>query len=342
MEGNAIFGNFGGSVNSEGAYEVSFGNVPEGTIVDDVFRKARWEEIQKALDLTSGSGQTILPLYVDPDIIDRTRRDTPLVEVIRKVTNKGRTADYNAITAKGGARFRSEANAESNLSAADDTYARASTAIKYCYAVGSVTGPAKAALASYTNATALEIQNKTKDLYRLVDNVLINGDTSTQTSAREIQAGDEFDGFIALVTTNTTANGATNSDLIEDIRAARDSAYNNGGVTDLLVMYSNTKSVLEGQIMSYQRYIDKTELAFGTKVSAFDDMAIVKDRYMPSTAASRQVLVLDTSVCEQRILQDATLEELAQTGDSKPFMIKWYGALIVKAETFCARVTGCN
>ena len=48
------------------------------------------------------AGLSLIPIYVDPIIIDETRKFTTLVELIPRVTNQGTTADYNRMTAKGG------------------------------------------------------------------------------------------------------------------------------------------------------------------------------------------------------------------------------------------------
>ena len=69
-----------------------------------------------------------------------------MVELIPRVTNQGTTAEWNQITAKGGAVTAAE---DAALSDVTDTYDRQSTAIKYLYAVGRVTGPTRAAQPSY-------------------------------------------------------------------------------------------------------------------------------------------------------------------------------------------------
>ena len=93
------------------------------------------------------AGYAMIPVYVDPMIIDQTRKYTPLVELIPRVTNRGIYADYNKITAKGGASTGAE---NGDLVESDTTYDRASTAIKYLYAVGGVTGQTNVAQPAYT------------------------------------------------------------------------------------------------------------------------------------------------------------------------------------------------
>ena len=88
----------------------------------------------------------MIPIYVDPRIVDTTRKETPLVELIPRVANQGMYADYNKITAKGGGFTAAE---DAALSETNTTYDRASTVIKFLYAVGRVTGPTQAAMPSY-------------------------------------------------------------------------------------------------------------------------------------------------------------------------------------------------
>ena len=138
-----------------GGYYASFKSLPHGTVyheggradwnvsTKEYFGVDRRSEIKsmfqpefKAFLTTSGgagtAGYAMIPIYVDPRVVDRTRKYTPLVEIMPRVTNLGVTADYNVITAKGGAMTLSE---DSALAETDTTYDRQSTAIKYLYAV---------------------------------------------------------------------------------------------------------------------------------------------------------------------------------------------------------------
>src|SRR3972149_11499207 len=114
------------------------GGMPDKMVVSDGLsdydlRKSIASEImeggftlRKALSTTlstysAGTLPVLIPVYVDPEIIDLTRRATPLVELIPRVTNYGRTAEYNQITALGSAKALPE---DSALAEADDTYVR--------------------------------------------------------------------------------------------------------------------------------------------------------------------------------------------------------------------------
>ena len=45
----------------------------------------------------------MIPVYLSPMMIDQSRKRTPLVELLPRVTNLGMYADYNKMTAKGAA-----------------------------------------------------------------------------------------------------------------------------------------------------------------------------------------------------------------------------------------------
>jgi len=45
---------------------------------------------------------------------------------------------------------------------------------------------------------------------------------------------------------------------------------------------------------------------------------------------SKSIMALDMAQIQNRILQDYTYEPLAKTNDSDAFMVKYYGAVVVK------------
>jgi len=86
--------------------------------------------------------------------------------------------------------------------------------------------------------------------------------------------------------------------------------------------------------------VNTQQIAFGITAVTFEGVPIVTSLAMPTTTNSRELHLWDTSVSELRVLQDATFEELAKTEDSYKFMVKFYGALIIKHEAFCYRTYG--
>jgi len=218
-----------------GNYGVTFLNTPNHTVYSnpmgvamkgveysgsttlEALRSQHSEIAMKALSTTAGgagtAGYAMVPIFVDPRVVDQTRKYTPLVELVPRVTNQGMYADYNIITAKGGGVTAIE---DAVLTETNTTYDRASTAIKFLYAIGRVTGPAIAAMPAWslggltpaggatggfndqnaTNAKQMEVLVKTREIKELEESLIINGDASDDAT--------EFSGIVKLM-------GATNT-----------------------------------------------------------------------------------------------------------------------------------
>lgn len=346
-----------------------------GEIAEDMgFAKAVYEgesgtqlngfSLRKALSTTlatysAGTLAVLIPVYVDPEIIDETRKATPLVELIPRVTNYGKSADYNVITALGGAQPLGE---DASLTEQNDTYTRRSVSVKYLYSVGRVTGPMFAAskqyLASggYVDALSLEVKNKTLALKRLEEAMILLGDTSADwtdpSSSLTYAAAYSYNGLYQLVS-NANSNGlggaagyATDLAGVKiSIGAIRDgirTARTAGGEPNLIVCdyatYDNIKALIQDQL----RYVSTTTIAWGITTMSFEGLPIIASRFLSTTAATttatpqtaRSLYILDTNVIEMRVLQDVSYEELAKTNDSVKFMLKCYEVLVCKAPKF--------
>jgi hypothetical protein len=328
--------------------------------------KQVYSEISKALTTTlsvyaAGNLPVLIPVYVDPEIVDLTRRATPLVELIPRVTNYGRTADYNQITVINSAQALAE---DAALTEQNDTYVRRSVLIRYLYSIGRVTGPMFAAskqyLASggYIDALSLEVKNKTLALKRLEEAMILLGDHTANwtepVNAVVIPAAESYDGLYNLITganasglalggaagNMTDLNGVAIS--IGAIRTAIRTPRTAGGEPNLMVCdyatYDNIKALIQDQL----RYVSTTTIAWGITTVSFEGIPIIASRFLSVTAGTgamvpatgRSLFVLDTNVIEMRVLQDVSYEELAKTNDSIKFMLKCYETLVCKAPQF--------
>lgn len=314
----------------------------------------------KATMSTSGgagtAGYAMVPIYVDPRVVDVTRKYTPLVELIPRVSNQGVTADYNRITAKGGGFTAAEDGA---LAETNTTYARSSTAIKYLYAIGRVTGQAIASFPPYMlagfmpssgatgvfndlgapNAKQLEVLVKTREIRELEENLIVNGSASTDAT--------QFSGIVTLMsTTNAVVKGGT-AIALADIDTAIQYAFDDGGRPNLAiadsVSFTKLLSLLTAKI-GYLQPMQQVFWGFSTIVlnTMVGQVPVVPSMYLSNTAAAQSIYFLDMSVVEMRVLQDLTYEELAKTNDSEKFMLKIYEALIIKNTSFCASITGAT
>lgn len=332
-------------------------------IAKDIAGQEGWT-LRKALTTTlstysAGTLPVLIPVYVDPEIVDLTRRATPLVELIPRVTNFGKTADYNQISVIASAQALGE---DAALTEQDDTYVRRSIAIKYLYSVGRVTGPMFAAskqyLASggYVDALSLEVKNKTLALKRLEEAMILLGDSVTDwtepVNSTTISGANSFDGLYQLITdANSNGDGGSSSYktdnaganlTITQLRTAIRTCRTAGGEPNLIVTDYATLDRLKALIQDQLRYVSTTTIAWGITTVSFEGLPIIASRFLSTTdgsgsgvpADARSLFVLDTNVIEMRVLQDVSYEELARTNDSTKFMLKCYECLVVKAPQF--------
>lgn len=347
------------------AYAQSFGLMANGTRYVDVksnidYREQLNEALNiglKALGSTSGgagtAGYALVPVYVDPRIVDRSRKNTPLVELIPRVSNNGVTADYNFISSKGGAFTAAE---DAALSETNTTYDRASTAIKYLYSVGRVTGVAQASIPSYmvagmspsgavggfsdqaaANAKAMEVLVKAQELKELEENLIVNGNAGSDAT--------QFSGIDTLQGTTNGVNKNTTALSLDDIHTAVQYAFDDGGRPNLAVcgsaVYSDLLKLLTAKI-GYLQPEKEVFWGFSTIVlrTMVGEIPVVPSMFATNVSGSKELYFLDLSVWEMRVLQDMTYEELAKTNDSEKFLLKIYEALICKNVNFNAVIYG--
>jgi hypothetical protein len=324
--------------------------------------------MSKALSTTlstysAGTLPVLIPVYVDPEIIDATRRATPLVELIPRVTNYGRTADFNLITTIATAQALGE---DAAVTEQNDTYYRVSLSVKYLYSIGRVTGPMFAAskqyLASggYVDALSLEVKNKTLAIKRLEESMILLGDGTTDwtepVNSTTVSGANSFNGLYNLIlNTNTTystswytasahyTDNAGAAISIPTIRTAIRTPRTYGGEPNLVVCDYATYDSIKALIQDQLRYVATQSIAWGITAVSFEGVPIIASRFLSVTAGTgsgtaynaRSLFVLDTNVIEMRVLQDVSYEELAKTNDSIKFMVKCYETLAVKAPQFC-------
>jgi hypothetical protein len=355
-----------------GAYAQSFGTMPNETVYHDPYGlkglkvdlkstiSDMYNEGQarlKAQTTTAGgagtAGYALIPVFVDPKIVDQTRKYTPLVELVPRVTNQGMYADYNIITAKGGGFTAVE---DAALAERDNTYDRQSTQIKFLYAVGRVTGPSVAAQPSYVmmgmlpqggatgafadqaaaNALQQEVLVQTRAIRELEEDLIINGDASTDAT--------EFSGIIKLMGATNTVDKNTTALAYADLNTAVRYAFDDGGRPNLAVcssgVYEDLLNLLTAKI-GYLQPTQKVFWGFETIVlhTMVGDIPVIPSMFMSNASGSKAIYFLDMTVVEMRVLQDLTYEDLAKTNDSRKFMLKIYEALIIKNVNFCSSIT---
>ena len=328
---------FGDTIyNKEVYYDAQAGGIDK--------RKDRADDIQKAPSFVAGAtdaagtggagtaSSAFSPVYVDPEVVDLTRKQTPLVELIPRRAVRGKSIDFNQLTTKAGAKWKLE---DAALDEDVDTYDRVSTQVKFAYSVGRITGPAIMTSRHFIDIRALDVRVKTIALRELEEKTILNGDASTYST--------EYNGMINLITNNSRSLSSAEVTL-GDIRTENDTIFNDSGNNNLNVMQATTHSYMKGLLMDFQRYVDKSvDLPFGIAGAfSIDGVNHIKSRFLTGGDGSREFLCLTRESFEMGTLLDATYEELAKTNDSSKFMIKCYEALVGKADKFNSQLTSVS
>lgn len=283
-------------------------------------------EFEKAANVGASSGAAgyiPMPLVYDRDVVDITRKMTPLQAMIPKVTNQGLTANYFRLTARGAPTWGTEQGA---LTESDDTKSLASSNIKYCRIAGRVTGVGQVGGQHFLDTVRQEVLQKTQSMNEELEDVLINGDASTYPL--------EPNGLIKLLTANTTNMAGTEVSL-SDVKNTVHECFVDKGRPNLIITDAYTAGKLEEQMLDFARYTNPmTSIAWGLQTLSINtvvgQLPIVVSQFMPETSNSRRILVVDTNQIEWRVLQDIMFERLAKTDDSEKFYLKFYGTLINK------------
>jgi hypothetical protein len=311
------------------------------------------------------AGNALIPVYVDSNLIDLSRKFTPIVELIPRVTNMGITADYNVITKKDNlALTLSEGSA---IPDEDAEYKRESKKIKYLYAVGSVTGQAQAAIPQYSlqgfnstgagntltspfsdmsapNAMQLATLVSARALKEFEENLIINGNETTSVGLGA--DGTEFDGIIQQMGT-INQNDLLGAELqFEHIDEIIELAFNNGGRPSLAIASAGVITRLRSLTLNVAR-IDPTQSAvqimFGI-APAFvlktmvGEIPVIPSQFMNNVSGQRSIYFLDMMYVEMRVLLDMVYQEKGVVIDGRQFFLKIYETLILKAKTFNSQI----
>lgn len=278
------------------------------------------------------AGTALVPVYPDPNVVDRTVRETPLRNMTARRAVRGLTYDYIPLTAKGGAFWAGE---NGGINAVTDTYDRVSVPIKFLYAVGTVSGPAIAGMRGFIDPTQLDLGVKTVSIYEAEEDALINGDASTNVF--------EPSGLIKTIATNTTDRSG-GSPTLALIRAELATTFNANGYPTVAVTDATTHNYVKGLLLDIQRNPTNPSegmLGFGIPDAfEFDQLMFIKDKFMPTTASSKRILFLDFRYIFFAVLQDLTYEEKPTDADGWKYMLKEYMTPVITHEAACSQMYG--
>ncbi len=278
------------------------------------------------------AGTALVPVYPDPNIVNRTIRMTPLRNLVPRRAIRGMTYDYIPLTAKGGAFW---ANENAALDVVEDTYDRVSVGVKFLYAKGLISGPAIAAMRGFIDPTQLDLGVKTESIFEAEEDALINGDASTNPK--------EPSGMIKLISTNTTDRSGGNPTL-PLIRAEIATTFNAKGFPTLAVTDASTHNYVKGLLLDIQRNVDKPSAGtpeFGIPDAfVFDQLTFIKDIFMPTGGSSKRILFLDMRYIFFAVLQDLTYEEKYTDQDGYVYLLKEYLTIVNTFEAASSQMYG--
>jgi len=298
--------------------------------------KLTYETQKASIDTQTGgvgtAGTALVPVYPDPNVVNRTIRETPFRNMVPRRATKGLTYDYIPLTAKGGAFWAAENGA---LDVVTDTYDRLSVGIKFLYAKGLISGPAIAAMAGFIDPTQLDLGVKTDSIYEAEEDALINGDATTDVL--------EPSGAIKLISTNTT-NRSGGLPTIPLIRAEFATTYNANGMVTVAITDATTHNYIKGLLLDLQRNITNPSegiLGFGIPDAFdFDGVMFIRDKFMPTGASAKRILFLDMRYIFMAVLQDLTYEEKYTDQDGWVYLLKEYIAPIFTFEASSSQMYG--
>jgi hypothetical protein len=344
------------------AYYQSFANLKTKTRYWDPVNGVdmRLDANMKATNTEQGgagtAGFAMIPVYLSPLLIDQTRKRTPLVELIPRVTNLGMFADWNEITEKGAAFTAYE---DAAFGEADDVIVRKSTPIKFLYSVGRVTGQARAGQPAFvlegfqgtgsglggsafgnvasSNAMQLRVLTAARSLKELEESLIVNGDASTDPT--------EFSGIVKLQGTTNVVDLDGSALTFDDIEKAVQYAFDDSGNVKLAIGSSSAIRDVRKIILDTYRYspsdIPGGVLPFGVPSAVLlqtmvGPVPLIPSQYLSNTSGAKQIYFLDTDYIEMRVLQDTTYEALGKANDSDKFFLKQYQCLVMKNVNFNA------
>ena len=335
MKAAFVKGNVGEAY--ETIFKASFGDLPNGAVIYDPaagidvetkeggIKPILKEYIEKVA--TSGTIPAI-PVMVDREIVDKVKRETPVLNMIRRRAHKGAVVKYNVLTAIGDrAGFVSESDAiNGNFPEADATYAAVTEDIKISIATGAVGGFAQAADEHYIDLYREEVAHATTALKLLHENAVLNGDSTSNAN--------EYDGLLKRVPSAniTDASGAalTLDMLIDAIEASRET-YPAGQLA--IITDYQTAAKIKKLAMDKVSYVNPVDLNYGLRTVEIDGVPIIPSRFMPESDETNhyhQALVVNFDFVEFRVLQEPMLVEKAVTADARSFFVKEYSTLIHK------------
>ena len=255
-----------------------------------------------------------IPLFIDPGIIDLAKQRTILWPMLRKTPWRGKTVNWNTITASAAAIFGT-AEPQATLTAQDDTYDEQQLTVSTLYGVLNVAGLAQVVADPLFDLMDTSVRSRATMMFELIESESMIGNSS-----------GGWNGMSILFDTNTIdLLGAAIT--IEDVRQATRLAVDNGGFPTVAITTPEVVQDLLNEMGPMQSLISR-QPAVGFdgawRSIQVDDLTIFNSRFMTTTVNQQQMVGFDPNWLDFPILQDMVMEPLAKTEDAEKWMLKMY------------------
>ncbi|MFE5582555.1 phage major capsid protein [Kitasatospora sp. NPDC056531] len=248
-------------------------------------------ELREAL--TAAGASALVQKVIDPNLFERIRRYSPLIEALPSQKINTTTYYFNTRNglASGGATTDGGARQVST-----GTYNQSAFTVKNLQVVGAVTGYAEEVANAIGDLRAREIMGGIKGLRWDTEQMLVAGNAG----ATQFGPYPQFDGLASLINQYTaTGSAGQNSidaaggnislsllnqliDLVESYTAAQ---VTTGGADWMLVMSSTAEGALASLFTNQQRFMD-VEVTPGLVVPSYRNIPIVRSSYLGTKGTS--------------------------------------------------------
>lgn len=356
--GNATLVGGGSDVNVAKAYSESFGNLDDGTVYQDRFgvtgkpvdlnpdiAKAyeneyraveeimadggSFREAIKQVAVAKGltTGDISLPVFPREDLVDLATRRTPFSQALPRVTAETDTVTQDSVTDLGTPEIGGETDVPADD--ADDTISKQQLSMAYYRIRGSVSGPVQLAASTLRNSMAGEQARKEMAMRQFEENLVLNGDPTTDTTDGSVEDERGYKGVLTLAEENDQTRdpeaGIDTSITSDDVRENMRFATDDGGDYGSLINVTSNK-----QVTNLKKDMDEVNqvevdtpdgtISLGARSVMVDGVPTVASDFMPEDKFAS----IDMRYHRIHNLSDLVMEPLAKTQDSDDFFMKVY------------------
>jgi hypothetical protein len=244
-------------------------------------------ELREAL--TAAGASALVPKVIDPNLFEKLRRYSPLIESLP--SQKIRTTTYYFNTRNGLASGGAVADGGARQ-VSTGSYFQTGATIKNLQVVGAITGYAEEVTADVIgDLRAREIMGAVKGLRWDTENMLVSGNAA----ATQYGPYPQFDGLASQIT-QFTATGSLGQNcidaaggnisisllnqLIDMVESYTAEQVTSGGADWMLVMSSTSEGALASLLTNQQRFVDQVEVIPGLVVPSYRNIPIIRSSYL--------------------------------------------------------------